>query len=379
MKVNLAIYVHELIPQVGHSRAMIEALNNIPTSKIEKLYVISYECADPHEILRSAPEKVVFLKVPSIFKKPFLLKMLTFYWFSWIYSKTKLPTNTKRISIGTAAVNVDYVNIQFVQEEWSHFYFKEIKMNCIKKLYKKLLFSFFIIFEKYLYQFNTKTKFSVLSQFELDYLREKFKVDDKRMILNYSGVNLDQFSPVKDSKQEVVNDLSQNFPQLKTLDLNKPIQMFVGAFERKGLKFVLEQLKEHQQLIIIGRPESNSLLNINRPNICHIPFTRQIHKFYTLADSFIFPTLYEPFGLVILEAAAMGLDVYTTTHKVGASELLTNGNGIHLFDNPRDVKVATDKILTYEERVQNSESRKVTFNNNSWERCGEKFQELLEI
>ena len=42
------------------------------------------------------------------------------------------------------------------------------------------------------------------------------------------------------------------------------------------------------------------------------------------------PTLYEPFGLVLIEAAAMGMNIVTTRNCVGASELLENLEGIEI-------------------------------------------------
>jgi len=40
--------------------------------------------------------------------------------------------------------------------------------------------------------------------------------------------------------------------------------------------------------------------------------TRDVHRYYHTADAFVFPTRYEPFGMVIVEAWAAGLPVISS-------------------------------------------------------------------
>jgi UDP-glucose:(heptosyl)LPS alpha-1,3-glucosyltransferase len=51
------------------------------------------------------------------------------------------------------------------------------------------------------------------------------------------------------------------------------------------------------------------------------PATPAIEQYYAAADLFVFPTLYDAFGMVILEAMASGLPV-VTTRAAGAAELI---------------------------------------------------------
>ncbi len=53
---------------------------------------------------------------------------------------------------------------------------------------------------------------------------------------------------------------------------------------------------------------------------------------FEISDVFIFPTLYEPFGMVVLEAMAAGLPVIASRN-CGATEGMTHGlHGIFLDD-----------------------------------------------
>jgi UDP-glucose:(heptosyl)LPS alpha-1,3-glucosyltransferase len=54
------------------------------------------------------------------------------------------------------------------------------------------------------------------------------------------------------------------------------------------------------------------------------PFSKYIEQFFAAADVFIFPTIYEPYGMVISEAMASGLPVITS-RGAGAAELIEHG------------------------------------------------------
>jgi glycosyltransferase involved in cell wall biosynthesis len=55
-----------------------------------------------------------------------------------------------------------------------------------------------------------------------------------------------------------------------------------------------------------------------------LPPTTDLPRCYVAADAFVFPTAYDAFGMVLLEAMASGLPVFTS-ERAGASELITSG------------------------------------------------------
>jgi UDP-glucose:(heptosyl)LPS alpha-1,3-glucosyltransferase len=65
------------------------------------------------------------------------------------------------------------------------------------------------------------------------------------------------------------------------------------------------------------------------------PHSKQVEQFFAAADAFVFPTVYDPFGLVITEAMASGLPV-VTSRAAGASELIAHGTDGLLTDRPWD-------------------------------------------
>jgi glycosyltransferase involved in cell wall biosynthesis len=60
------------------------------------------------------------------------------------------------------------------------------------------------------------------------------------------------------------------------------------------------------------------------PNVRFLPPTTAIERYYAAADAFVFPTTYDAFGMVVLEAMASGLPVFSSDC-AGAAELIQSG------------------------------------------------------
>lgn len=60
------------------------------------------------------------------------------------------------------------------------------------------------------------------------------------------------------------------------------------------------------------------------PNVHFINSTTPVERFYAAADAFVFPTTYDAFGMVALEAMASGLPVFSSD-QAGVAELITTG------------------------------------------------------
>src|SRR5207248_955584 len=60
------------------------------------------------------------------------------------------------------------------------------------------------------------------------------------------------------------------------------------------------------------------------PNTQILPLTSELERYYAAADAFVFPTTYDAFGMVVLEAMASGLPVFSSDC-AGAGELVHSG------------------------------------------------------
>jgi UDP-glucose:(heptosyl)LPS alpha-1,3-glucosyltransferase len=138
--------------------------------------------------------------------------------------------------------------------------------------------------------------------------------------------------------------------------------LFVGAFDRKGLDTAVRALalmKADAELVAIGNGDparygrlASELgiagrLRLERPR-------KNIASAFSDADAFLFPTRYEPFGMVIAEALASGLPVITSAC-AGAAELIEPGLSGHIIHDPEDAAAfaaAADAILSDDARHQ---------------------------
>jgi UDP-glucose:(heptosyl)LPS alpha-1,3-glucosyltransferase len=66
------------------------------------------------------------------------------------------------------------------------------------------------------------------------------------------------------------------------------------------------------------------------PNLQILPITSELQRYYAAADAFVFPTMYDAFGMVVLEAMASGLPVFTSDC-AGAAELVQSGKDGFVF------------------------------------------------
>ncbi|MES2695342.1 MAG: glycosyltransferase family 4 protein [Verrucomicrobiota bacterium] len=108
--------------------------------------------------------------------------------------------------------------------------------------------------------------------------------------------------------------------------------LFVGSLgQRKGLSYLFDaqrQLGAGVELTVIGRrpPASCPALERELARVRYIETCphREILEEMSRHDVFIFPSLFEGFGLVLLEAMAMGLPIVATPH-TAAPDLITDG------------------------------------------------------
>lgn len=154
-----------------------------------------------------------------------------------------------------------------------------------------------------------------------------------------NGVDLAEFAPEALAPMRTEARARWGLPE------GVPVALFVGDFRRKGLGPTIAALAAtghpEARLLVAGRGEAEAYRAQARSlglgdRVVFTGFLPEVRPAFAAADAFVFPTRYEPFGMVIAEAMAAGLPVLTT-RRAGAAEWIQNGEEGLLVDDPADV------------------------------------------
>lgn len=378
---KLALYVHELQLEVGHSNSLIELIRHLGPEyldQFDEIEAVTYTTAPLKNLFPNFKGTFRSTKVPFPKIKPSFLKSFFYHIWTEIYNHCFQSKDTYRIGIGVCCLSLHAVSVQFIHHQWTEKGLEMEKSHWLRKIYKQVLFKYYEACENYLFGKKNLKVFSP-AQFLTDFLVSKYPGINAKTI--YSGVNLKRFELAGKSKSEKLEALLPSYPALKGLDVNAPIYLFVGAYERKGIHEALNLLRDKPgaQFIIIGSPSLG--VKIDWPpelKIFTITFTRQVPDFYFLADAFVFPTLYEPFGLVLFEAMAMGLVIITRYSQVGASELLESLPDVYFTDRKNFIFPEIE-VMNLDQKIALRDKRLQMLGNVSWEKAGDELTEFLKF
>jgi len=181
---------------------------------------------------------------------------------------------------------------------------------------------------------------------------DTYEINPSKIDVIYNGIELKAF----DYKTSF-SKLSQEF----SIDTKKKIILYVGSgFERKGVAQFLQIISElkntNYQAFIVGK-EKNLAFYQKLAETLHVKekvsFTgarSDVDDFYTISDIFLFPTQYEPFSNVVLEAMSFQNAVITTKQN-GAHEILESS---FIMQTPQDFSISKtiDTLLEDEENLK---------------------------
>ena len=169
-----------------------------------------------------------------------------------------------------------------------------------------------------------------------------YHVSERDIEVIYNGVDLDRFNPR--NKDLYGREIRARY----SIADDTFVALFVGSgFERKGVEYLLravETVSKPLTVLIIGKGSERGFRNlIKRQRVIFCGPREEIHRFYAASDIFVFPTIYEPFGNVHLEALASGIPVITTALS-GASEIIKDGVQGFVIDEPEEIEELAEKI-----------------------------------
>ncbi len=202
-------------------------------------------------------------------------------------------------------------------------------------------------------------------------------VPQERIQVIFNGVDVAEFFPGYVDRSQL------NLPEGVTLAL------FVGDIKtnRKNLDTVLSALVQVPELhlAVVGNtvtspyPQLAETLGLSK-RVHFLGYRNDVSKIMQGVDLFVFPSRYEPFGMVVSEAMATGLPVITAA-TTGAAEIVTPECGI-VLSNSEDTQTLAQALskLTSDPQLrrQMGEAGSAIAQNHSWISKAKSYVDLFE-
>jgi glycosyltransferase involved in cell wall biosynthesis len=336
---KLLIAIHDLHPWGGQDKSNLEILYGL--SKKTPLEIHAYQFTDH----RPWPT-VTFTKYTGL-RRPMILKVLSYGFRSMLRFAHRRKTEKVWIqSTGTATWNPDVFQIQFLHKTWQNLqsdFDLEDDSSFFKSIYHQLLQFFNVWLENRVYKKDKK--YIAISHSIKKELIQNFQIPEKNICTIYHGVDTQFFCPSTTLEALATREKIRNELRIPKDAL---VLLHTGALnQRKGVPLALETLGvlktegfSNIHYIAVGAGDVKPLKKIAADekiteNVHFVQHSKNIRDYYWASDLFFFPTVYEPFGLVILEAMASGLPCVVSP-SAGGSELIEHEQNGLLIENILD-------------------------------------------
>lgn len=182
------------------------------------------------------------------------------------------------------------------------------KDNFIRKIYENSMRLLINIFS---------TDLVAVSEEAAKFVFGKTSLKDKRLKIIFNGIDLEKFNKSKYNKQEVckelnINEKRVNFVSVARFAVQKNHKFMVDIF------YELVKKQKDIHLTFVGDGELKKEVEeyvyqkkMNE-NITFLGSRKEIAKILSAMDYFILPSMWEGFGIVYLEAQAMGLHCFAS-------------------------------------------------------------------
>jgi UDP-glucose:(heptosyl)LPS alpha-1,3-glucosyltransferase len=221
-----------------------------------------------------------------------------------------------------------------------------------------------------------------VSEYVRNDLIDSFDLSPAKTITIYNGVDLERFRPARDQSSR--DEIRRRFG----IPASARLVIFVGnGFARKGLGFLIEawpMIGGGAFLLVVGSDRASNAyvrradeLNVGE-RIVFAGAQPKVEELFQAADAFAMPSLFEPFGNVVLEAMACGLPVLTSAY-CGVAELLPpsmRGFIVRNPDDPGEIALRLDALLNAPPALA-QEARAIA-EQFTWARYGIELNALIE-
>lgn len=346
---KIAFFVHDYHRHGGHSRYVAELASRFKAGHEVHVFANRWEESDPTGI--------TFHKLPAWTWRE-ITKVLTFI----IPATWKAPKGFDIIHAqGLCGLRHDVTTAHFIQPVW----LRELKARGQKPSPMSLIWKFLVSpLEQYALGPKCSRRVIAISRRMIGDLGREYNIGDN-IDLIYHGVDLDRFHP--EGKRKYRKIVREAWGAAE----GDFIALFVGNLQKGAAAAIRAiSLVPEAKLALVSGSDNTQENDLSRQigvedRIIWVSKSREVEKIFAAADCFVFPTVYEPFGMVISEAMASGLPV-VTSKGAGAADLVKDGESGLLVDEPWDSQAIARHIGWL---INNPEARRV---------MGEKAREAIE-
>ena len=289
-------------------------------------------------------DKIYFHKVPAVSLNSFL-RDLSFAAVCFLMMK-RLRKNFDIIQTHDKTLYQDVYragdgcHIEWLKQRWKRTGLLG-KLSVVANPYHWLILGL----ERSIFRGHKFNKIIAISDMVKKNIIDNYNVSPADIEVIYNGVDLKRFHPV--NRVRFRSEIRQRYG-ISDTDF---VVLFMGSgFERKGIGYLIkavESMKKAAAVMIVGRGSDKKFKTpsprTGEGKIIFCGPQKENYKYYAAADIFVFPTMYEPFGNVHLEALASGLPVITTKQS-GASEIINDGVQGFVIREPEDIQAIAEKM-----------------------------------
>ena len=311
---SLAFVADAVNRRGGQERAAAEVLSRV--ARRIPVTVIARACE-----LDDAPVRWLPVRAPG---RPSVLRAWAFARAARVAERHAGCTITN--SIGAAALDADVITAQFCHAAFTARFGGIRGGSGARAAYQRLAESRFVAAERRAYGSPRLARVIAVSRGLARELREHYGVREEQITVVPNGVDHARFRPPRDAAERLALREKLGLPGDAFLAL------FVGGdWERKGVRDAMDAVAglADVKFVLLGAGNRD----VMRRHAERAGAARQLlfagpsrtpEDWYAACDAFVFPSRYEAFSLVTLEAAASGLPI--VAHAInGTEELVQDG------------------------------------------------------
>ncbi len=336
---DVTIIAHDIGPVGGMERQLVALITGLRRLG-HRVRVIARTCVLPQSDEEVKGPAVEFHRVPG----PSRPVLLAYPWF--ILAGSLMVRRWRRgVTHSTGAIvlnRVDAIAIHYCHQVGPT---TPSRATLLFRLHAALTGQMTRAFERLCFAVNRKATYVCVSDGVADELRAHYPQLAERAVSIQNGVDTRAFAP-----GARVSDARELRASLR-VPPDRLLAAFVGSeWERKGLEYVIRSLAllEEWDLVVAGGGDQQRYQHLADGlgvggRVHWLGVSRDVQPVYESADALVFPSSYEAFSLVTLEAAASGLPILATAVN-GVPELIADGESGYLID--QDPELIAERLRT---------------------------------